>query len=164
MGRQPRSGDIPWLTAHSILNWIGGDISMVTLLSRKSRTMCRNLQCGIGSVFERLRPLFFAILPASSCGRRTFTSPGRSLPRAGGALRSRALRSCVAPNRKRCSSPVVHRLRCSACYSAFSLAMCTRHPCKGSVPLDWRLSSLQECEPCGSRAMDSSKPHVDALS
>jgi hypothetical protein len=25
MGRQPRSGDIPWLSAHSILNWIGGD-------------------------------------------------------------------------------------------------------------------------------------------
>ncbi len=25
MGRQPRSGDIPWLSAHSILNRIGGD-------------------------------------------------------------------------------------------------------------------------------------------
>ena len=29
MGRQPRSGDFPWLSAHSILNWIGGDRSMV---------------------------------------------------------------------------------------------------------------------------------------
>src|SRR5207244_11678341 len=29
MGRQPRSGDIPWLSAHSILNWIGGDTSML---------------------------------------------------------------------------------------------------------------------------------------
>src|SRR5213078_4486649 len=29
MGRQPRSGDFPWLSAHSILNWIGGDISML---------------------------------------------------------------------------------------------------------------------------------------
>ena len=27
MGRQPRSGDSPWLSAHSILNWIGGDIT-----------------------------------------------------------------------------------------------------------------------------------------
>src|SRR6266566_1385776 len=29
MGRQPRSGDFPWLSAHSILNWIGGDTSML---------------------------------------------------------------------------------------------------------------------------------------
>jgi len=29
MGRRPRSGDISWLPAHSILKWIGGDISML---------------------------------------------------------------------------------------------------------------------------------------
>jgi hypothetical protein len=45
MGRQPRSGDIPWLSAHSILNWIGGDISMLTPFSAKSRSMCNNLRC-----------------------------------------------------------------------------------------------------------------------
>jgi hypothetical protein len=37
MGRQPRSGDIPWLSAHSILNWIGGDTPMLALLAGKSR-------------------------------------------------------------------------------------------------------------------------------
>jgi hypothetical protein len=37
MGRQPRSGDIPWLSAHSILNWIGGDIYMLNLFTAKSR-------------------------------------------------------------------------------------------------------------------------------
>ena len=37
MGRQPRSGDIPWLSAHSILNWIGGDVSMLAPFWRKSR-------------------------------------------------------------------------------------------------------------------------------
>src|ERR1700685_2134827 len=44
MGRQPRSGDIPWLSAHSILNWIGGDSSMLVLFGGKSRGMCRFLQ------------------------------------------------------------------------------------------------------------------------
>jgi len=43
MGRQPRSGDIPWLAAHSILNWIGGDIYMLILFTAKSRGICRNL-------------------------------------------------------------------------------------------------------------------------
>jgi len=44
MGRQPRSGDIPWLSAHSILNWIGGDALMLILFSTKSSAICRNLQ------------------------------------------------------------------------------------------------------------------------
>jgi len=44
MGRQPRSGDIPWLSAHSILNWIGGDALMVTPILTKSRNICRNLR------------------------------------------------------------------------------------------------------------------------
>jgi hypothetical protein len=35
MGRQPRSGDIPWLSAHSILNWIGGDTYYPTPLRLK---------------------------------------------------------------------------------------------------------------------------------
>ena len=35
MGRQPRSGDIPWLSAHSILNWIGGDTYYPTPLRPK---------------------------------------------------------------------------------------------------------------------------------
>ena len=43
MGRQPRSGDIPWLSAHSILNWIGGDNSMLVLFTRKSRVSCKFL-------------------------------------------------------------------------------------------------------------------------
>src|SRR5581483_3541415 len=41
MGRQPRSGDIPWLSAHSILNWIGGDTSMLAPLASKSRPFRR---------------------------------------------------------------------------------------------------------------------------
>ena len=44
MGRQPKSGDIPWLSAHSILNWIGGDKSMLVLFWLKSSAMCRNLR------------------------------------------------------------------------------------------------------------------------
>jgi hypothetical protein len=36
MGRQPRSGDFPWLSAHSILNWIGGDTSMLDPFVKKS--------------------------------------------------------------------------------------------------------------------------------
>jgi hypothetical protein len=36
MGRQPRSGDIPWLSAHSILNWIGGDIYILDPSAEKS--------------------------------------------------------------------------------------------------------------------------------
>jgi hypothetical protein len=48
MGRQPRSGDIPWLTAHSILNWIGGDVFMVTPFTAKSRDICRNLRMAYG--------------------------------------------------------------------------------------------------------------------
>jgi len=39
MGRQPRSGDIPWLSAHSILNWIGGDISMLDLSGQMSSNL-----------------------------------------------------------------------------------------------------------------------------
>jgi hypothetical protein len=39
MGRQPRSGDIPWLSAHSILNWIGGDTSMLDLLCQMSSSL-----------------------------------------------------------------------------------------------------------------------------
>jgi hypothetical protein len=42
MGRQPRSGDIPWLTAHSILNWIGGDTAMLILFTAKSRGYMHN--------------------------------------------------------------------------------------------------------------------------
>jgi len=37
MGRQPRSGDLSWLSAHSILNWIGGDIYMVDPWGEMSR-------------------------------------------------------------------------------------------------------------------------------
>src|SRR5882672_5597340 len=44
MGRQPRSGDIPWLAAHSILNWIGGDTSMLDLRGKKSSLLCEYLQ------------------------------------------------------------------------------------------------------------------------
>ena len=43
MGRQPRSGDIPWLAAHSILNWIGGDTSMLVLFTGMSRYMCAGI-------------------------------------------------------------------------------------------------------------------------
>jgi Na+/proline symporter len=43
MGRQPRSGDIPWLSAHSILNWIGGDIYMLILSAGMSSISCRFL-------------------------------------------------------------------------------------------------------------------------
>jgi len=43
MGRQPRSGDISWLSAHSILNWIGGDIYMVALSGQMSRATCKEL-------------------------------------------------------------------------------------------------------------------------
>jgi len=44
MGRQPRSGDIPWLQAHSILNWIGGDTPMLILFPWMSRFCCRFLR------------------------------------------------------------------------------------------------------------------------
>jgi hypothetical protein len=44
MGRQPRSGDIPWLSAHSILNWIGGDTAILNLFAAKSRNIYRNLR------------------------------------------------------------------------------------------------------------------------
>src|SRR5258707_10774342 len=37
MGRRPRSGDISWLPAHSILKWIGGDTYMLDPLHGKSR-------------------------------------------------------------------------------------------------------------------------------
>lgn len=36
MGQLPGSGDISWLPAHSILKWIGGDISMLDPLAMKS--------------------------------------------------------------------------------------------------------------------------------
>src|ERR1700687_3036248 len=39
MGRQPRSGDSPWLPAHSILKRIGGDTSMLDPLSQKSSVL-----------------------------------------------------------------------------------------------------------------------------
>src|SRR5271157_1315614 len=59
MGRQPRSGDIPWLSAHSILNWIGGDTSMLDLFTAKSRTMCRNLRrVSSFASCNGLKPLF----------------------------------------------------------------------------------------------------------
>jgi len=38
MGRQPKSGDFSWLSAHSILNWIGGDVYMVIASAQMSRT------------------------------------------------------------------------------------------------------------------------------
>jgi hypothetical protein len=43
MGRQPRSGDIPWLSAHSTLNWIGGDKFMLDPFAQKSRVLSRLL-------------------------------------------------------------------------------------------------------------------------
>src|SRR5450631_3025611 len=43
MGRQPRSGDIPWLSAHSTLNWIGGDNFMLDPFAQKSRVLSRLL-------------------------------------------------------------------------------------------------------------------------
>ncbi len=68
MGRRPRSGDIPWLSAHSILNWIGGDVSMLVLFGTKSSVMCRNLQ-GVGLEKDKeLTPWFSIALrrPATS--------------------------------------------------------------------------------------------------
>jgi hypothetical protein len=56
MGRQPRSGDIPWLSAHSILNWIGGDTSMLILLLGKSRISCRFLQWHCGALIAGFYP------------------------------------------------------------------------------------------------------------
>lgn len=38
MGRQPRSGDFPWLSAHSILNWIGGDTQYANPVSDEVKT------------------------------------------------------------------------------------------------------------------------------
>jgi hypothetical protein len=49
MGRQPRSGDIPWLSAHSILNWIGGDTSMLDL--------SRQMSSLLSDIFEEIRGL-----------------------------------------------------------------------------------------------------------
>ena len=49
MGRQPRSGDIPWLSAHSILNWIGGDTSMLDL--------SRQMSSVLSDIFEENRGL-----------------------------------------------------------------------------------------------------------
>ena len=40
MGQRPRSGDIPWLPAHSILNWIGGDTFMLVPSPQKSSILC----------------------------------------------------------------------------------------------------------------------------
>jgi len=57
MGRQPRSGDIPWLSAHSILNWIGGDISMLFLFGLKSSVICRNLRVDSGLAWRVLSPI-----------------------------------------------------------------------------------------------------------
>ena len=47
MGRQPRSGDIPWLAAHSTLNWIGGDSFMLDPLSQKSSIVLRRPESGL---------------------------------------------------------------------------------------------------------------------
>jgi len=72
MGRQPRSGDFPWLSAHSILNWIGGDTSMVDRFSQKSSTVLRSgefelereeFHCGIKSCVHRSTS---KILPANA--------------------------------------------------------------------------------------------------
>src|ERR1700686_1811646 len=60
MGRQPRSGDIPWLSAHSILNWIGGDMSMLVLFWLKSSAMCRNLRRALTMPTPRSYVPFFA--------------------------------------------------------------------------------------------------------
>jgi hypothetical protein len=58
MGRQPRSGDIPWLSAHSILNWIGGDALMLILFWLKSSAMCRNLRGkSSGEIDDRKVPI-----------------------------------------------------------------------------------------------------------
>jgi hypothetical protein len=52
MGRQPRSGDSPWLSAHSILNWIGGDIPMLDRLSQKSSVLSSILLKGLDNYGE----------------------------------------------------------------------------------------------------------------
>src|SRR5215472_2236699 len=53
MGRQPRSGDFPWPSAHSILNWIGGDKYMLALFWTKSSLMCKNLRiCDLTPLFS----------------------------------------------------------------------------------------------------------------
>ena len=46
MGQRPRSGDIPWLPAHSILNWIGGDTPMLDPSAQKSSILCREIGGG----------------------------------------------------------------------------------------------------------------------
>src|ERR1017187_7482291 len=70
MGRQPRSGDIPWPSAHSILNWIGGDSSMLFLFWLKSRPICRNLRRGVAKLATKSQPLVsmglgMAVIPVS---------------------------------------------------------------------------------------------------
>ena len=56
MGRQPRSGDIPWLSAHSTLNWIGGDIYMLILWGVKSSVICRKTSTEQANATEVLSP------------------------------------------------------------------------------------------------------------
>ncbi len=43
MGREPKSGDFSWLPAHSILNWIGGDVFILAPVMGKSRDSSKKL-------------------------------------------------------------------------------------------------------------------------
>jgi hypothetical protein len=63
MGRQPRSGDIPWLSAHSILNWIGGDTSMLILLLGKSSISCRFLHGVVAAFYQQISHVLVPYFP-----------------------------------------------------------------------------------------------------
>jgi len=53
MGQLPGSGDISWLPAHSILKWIGGDISMLDPFAVKSSPNPEYLQVKFSPVLTQ---------------------------------------------------------------------------------------------------------------
>jgi hypothetical protein len=72
MGRQPKSGDFSWLSAHSILNWIGGDVYILIPSPQMSRTTspARSENLAHGAVmapFGVLRSLSTLTLNLSNC-------------------------------------------------------------------------------------------------
>src|SRR6266581_3555917 len=84
MGRRPRSGDIPWLPAHSILNWIGGDTYMLDLLWGKSRAEAGRFRFGSQSGEDchfgmGLRPKIWCWQSATKAGYRSNTQRAVSL-------------------------------------------------------------------------------------
>jgi len=66
MGREPKSGDFSWLPAHSILNWIGGDVFILALEMWKSRDSSKK-KTEIPGVWE--------IFPLESIPYRQLISP-----------------------------------------------------------------------------------------